>query len=291
MKKYLSAAAFVAFAAQAFAADLPAPIYAGTVPPPVSRWSGFYLGLNAGAIFENGGFWNNTATIVSTGTNAENGAAAAQAATSNFNKSGTGFAGGFQTGYNLQVTPSLLIGFETDIDGSSLRVSATNTATGPVAGSSDAFQTTATASRKLDYLGTVRGRLGVLAQPDALFFLTGGLAYGGTKTSAAFGQIGVLTFGGTPPAPAFGMGAVSKTKVGWTAGGGMEWRFSPYWSLSGQYLFYDLGSVSFASGALSTDVGPSNFPGFGIVSVVPNTHTRYTGNDVRIGLNWRPFPQ
>ena len=38
-------------------------------------------------------------------------------------------------------------------------------------------------SRNLDYLGTVRGRLGFLATPSFLLYGTGGLAYGQTRSS------------------------------------------------------------------------------------------------------------
>ena len=39
------------------------------------------------------------------------------------------------------------------------------------------------ASKSLDYLGTVRGRLGYLFTPTLLVYATGGLAYGGVNSS------------------------------------------------------------------------------------------------------------
>ena len=38
-------------------------------------------------------------------------------------------------------------------------------------------------TKELDYFGTVRGRLGWLAYPSLLVYGTGGLAYGGVKSS------------------------------------------------------------------------------------------------------------
>ena len=39
-------------------------------------------------------------------------------------------------------------------------------------------------------------------------------------------------------------GSVSDTKIGWTIGGGLEWAFAYNWSLKGEYLYYDLGTLS-----------------------------------------------
>jgi outer membrane immunogenic protein len=267
------------FVQLASAADLPRPV------PHVAAftWTGFYVGVNAGGLFENSGTWNNDAavTALNDAPNPATTRAALQAATSSFKQNGTGFVGGVQVGYNFQVAPRFVLGFETDIVGSRLRASGSTTVTAPVVSEGalpgSAFQTTATGQRQLDYLGTVRGRFGLLVQPDLLAFATGGVAYGGTKTSASFNQIGVINAPFLAPAPASGFGSVDKTLVGFTVGGGLEWKFSPNWSLGAQYLYYDLGRVSFGSSALTTNLGPSNFPGAGIVSVAPHTETRYTG--------------
>ena len=294
MKKLLIAAALAVLASTgAQSADMASQTYTKARPTvAVSSWSGFYVGVNAGGLFENDGTWNNDAavTALNNAPNAGNVAAALQAATSSFKGNGTGFVGGLQAGYNFQVAPRYVLGFEADFDGSALRASRSATVTALViaggAGANQAFQTTATGTRQLDYLGTVRGRFGVLVQPDLLAFATGGLAYGGTKTSASFNQIGLINAPFAVPAPASGFGSFDKTLYGFTVGGGLEWRFSPKWSLSAQYLYYDLGRVSVGSSALTTDLGPSNFPGGGIVSVAARTETRYAGSDVRAGVNY-----
>src|SRR5262245_41502428 len=100
-----------AFAAQA--ADLPtkkapvAPIY---VPPPFT-WTGFYIGLNAGAIFSQS---SGDATLWASGF-----PALTSSFTGNHLGGGTGFLGGGQAGYNWQ-TGAFVLGVETDFDGSTL---------------------------------------------------------------------------------------------------------------------------------------------------------------------------
>ena len=64
----------------------------------------------------------------------------------------------------------------------------------------------------LDYFGTVRARAGY-AFDRALVYGTGGYAYGGTHCSACS----------------------SNTGDGWAAGGGVEYKINPSWSVKGEY--------------------------------------------------------
>jgi outer membrane immunogenic protein len=77
-------------------------------------------------------------------------------------------------------------------------------------------------------------------------------------------------------------------RVGWTAGGGLEWLFAPNWSLKVEYLYYDLGRVSYALFPLQ------QFGGFGTVLDTvgaSQSSTRFSGNIVRAGLNYHfTFP-
>jgi outer membrane immunogenic protein len=107
----------------------------------------------------------------------------------------------------------------------------------------------ALASKSMDYFGTVRGRIGFLATPTLLVYGTGGLAYGGIHSSTLIGQ--AIT--GAPAVPNIysAFGSVSNTRVGWTAGGGVEWLFLPNWSIKLEYLYYDLGSVTYGLSPLA----------------------------------------
>jgi outer membrane immunogenic protein len=76
------------------------------------------------------------------------------------------------------------------------------------------------------WLATVRGRAG-WAWDRILFFGTGGAAF----------------------APAAVTGLNSTTMTGWTAGGGIEYAFTPNWTAKAEYLYVDFPSPSFTAGS------------------------------------------
>lgn len=249
-------------------------------PPALLGWTGWYVGVNAGYI-DSVGRTNTDALTLATSSAPENAANLVNTATNQFNSGPNGFLGGVQAGYNYQFSPSFVAGLEADIQGSTLGrdYSATSTA---VSRFGAAWVTTTTVSNRLDYLGTVRGRVGVTPTPNLLLYSTGGLAYGGVRSST---QIDFANDGNA--APGLTSGSFSGTRFGWTAGGGFEWMFSPNWTAKLEYLYYDLGSVSYATGGYAVDVGPTSFPGFGTESIATRTSTRFEGNIARVGLNYK----
>jgi outer membrane immunogenic protein len=70
---------------------------------------------------------------------------------------------------------------------------------------------------------------------------------------------------------------VSETKVGWAAGGGLEYALSRNWSVKGEYLYIDLGKVS-------STADSDTAPGFGLTV---NSASRATLHTVRAGLNYK----
>ena len=119
-------------------------------------------------------------------------------------------------------------------------------------------------------LGNDRVRIGYLISPTFLAYGTGGLAYGDTRVSVAIAQTGGASFG-----------SFNKTLAGWSAGGGVEWLISPNWSLKVEYLYYDLGRVTFNMSPLVNSVG-----GVPVTVGAPSASTRFNGNIVRAGLNY-----
>jgi outer membrane immunogenic protein len=293
-KLLLTTAAFAALGLPAMAADL-APVYKAPAPVPVCMWCGFYVGLNAG------GTWSNDNSVaVNSGlvqdflaVPASFGAASAAGATGSVpagNRSA--FIGGAQIGYNWQISSTWLVGFEDDIQGVSGKGHGTLANNTPVGaggflGNPDVVTTSIASTNKLDYLGTVRGRLGYLFTPAFLLYGTGGLAYGGVKASTTITQsnndCAFTPVACIQPAASTG-GATSQTRAGWTAGAGLEWLFTQHWSAKVEYLHYDLGSVTFANGLLLT--GSGTFPAAGGPAIVSSaSSTQFRGDLVRAGVN------
>lgn len=143
-------------------------------------------------------------------------------------------------------------------------------------------------SKSLDYIGTVRGRLGYLLTPELFIYATAGLSYGGTNLhSYAWQQV----YSGLSNEVGPGKTDVSRTRLGWTAGGGLEWMFSNNWSTKVEYLYYDLGSPSIYMGQNTIFwSGSSRVSGISAGDIASaqgcNAQTRFNGNIVRAGVNY-----
>lgn len=113
-----------------------------------------------------------------------------------------GAIGGLQVGYGYQLSPMFVVGIENDFEATRL----------------SNHDPADSAAVRMPWLMSGRARAG-LAIPDSrlLVFGTAGLASGELKD-----------------------GATSKMKMGWTAGGGVEWAFLPRWSAKLEYLYTDL---------------------------------------------------
>jgi outer membrane immunogenic protein len=249
--------------ANALAADLPvrkAPAY--TPAAQLFTWTGFYIGANAGGVFASQG---DTQTI---GTPGYVGLGPTLVPASLATKE-DGFIGGGQLGYNYQIG-SALIGLEADFDGTSISKSASFTSAASVLGTT----LTTSAKAQLDYLGTVRGRLGFTPTERLLVYGTGGLAYGDVKTTASV----------IPNAVAGGLwsGSTSNVRTGYAVGGGLEYAVTNNVTLKGEYLYYDLGKTT------------TNALGNGVIRSIPQlngidyiSQVREAGSIVRVGANYK----
>ena len=105
-------------------------------------------------------------------------------------------------------------------------------------------------------------------QAQCLFYGTGGLAYGRVELNSSISA-----------SPLFLSAQTSSVKVGWVAGGGIEYMWRPDLILNIGYQYVDLGTVSLASSTA----------GFGgTLSQSANAHARF--QVVTIGLNWKFAP-
>jgi outer membrane immunogenic protein len=305
MKKLLTTFTVLALTAgSALAADLPSRKAAPVLPPPPPpppMWTGFYVGLNAGGTWANSnqqtigvgpvaGFQHNY--LWSDKYNAGEIAAISTAASASGFNSGAngGFIGGGQIGYNWQFYNSLVAGVEADIQGIAGTNGSRTIATAVPGGydNNDTWFGITSVRGSLDYLGTVRGRLGWLFTPTLLLYGTGGLAYGGVTLNTAT-QISNTYWNNSSYSFPGGFGGVnfSNTQVGWTAGAGLEWMFWPNWSAKVEYLYYDLGSVTqgFAL-PLAVSYAPSSTTYNDSALFAGQVRARINGNVVRAGLNY-----
>ena len=287
MNKGLTAVAAVSafgFATLANAADLPTrkapppppPVFAA--PEPVAMWTGFYVGLNAGGTFGGNEKIGTYVADLFDPPGIAPGAAFASSAAGLTPVSNGAFIGGAQAGYNYQFRHSFVVGLEADIQGLAGGAGGSSVGTRSDPFSPATAVTVTQAHKSLDYLGTVRARIGYLATPTLLLYGTGGLAYGGANLSAT--HFSYDASGAN--ASSFGSNAYSDTLVGWTAGGGLEWMFHPQWSAKLEYLYYDLGTA-----ATPGTVIAGSTPALGLQwAYAAAERARFDGHIVRAGVNY-----
>jgi outer membrane immunogenic protein len=265
----------------------PAPRSYGAAPTSTAagNWAGWYIGGNAGYL-DGANRINTDATIISSSSTPVTAPAMATAATSVLSTGNGGFIGGLQGGHNFVLSPMWLAGFEVDFQGSTLRGSAgsantvtVDTTSGPGTGT---FTTGIATSRALDYLGTIRARLGAAVTPNLLIYGTGGLAYGRVRSSASFIQTSNVNNVPTVSSA----GSFSDTRAGYAVGAGGEWMFLDKWSFKAEYLHYDLGSANYGTGGYGIDEWPTSLPGSGVAGIATSTRVHFNGNIARFGLNY-----
>lgn len=142
----------------------------------------------------------------------------------------SGYLIGLQAGYNFQYASGLLMGVETDI------------AISGIDGSSGS------GNFELDYLGTVRGRVGY-AMDRYLLFGAAGLAYGR-------GDVRVAGLSN------------EQTHFGYTVGAGVEAMIAPNLTARLEYLYADLGRETYQTALGSRQIS-------------------FDANIVRVGMNYK----
>jgi outer membrane immunogenic protein len=263
--KAVSSIAFVLIASTpAFSAD---PVR------PLNNWAGFYAGANIG--YGWGGADGDFAfaqAVAAPGT---------VSFASNTSNSADGVIGGLQFGYNWQVR-NVLYGIEADIQGSTQKDTTAIRGTFPGIGFVGNSPFTLSNTDQLDWLSTMRGRLGVITGASVVY-ATGGLAIGKVKSSGVFAPD---TSAGGPNVP--GVWSTSEVRLGWTIGAGIESAISSQWSWKLEYLYVDLGGSSASSSLPNGNCyGPpgacDNTAGVGST----RQNHDFTDNIVRVGLNYK----
>jgi outer membrane immunogenic protein len=283
----LASVGAMALTGAAFAADLPsrAPPPVFLPPPHIYNWTGFYVGINAGGHFGSGSTTQFTGTDTDVVFGGGLGAALADGEIPSSGASGaSGFIGGGGFGYNYQIN-SFVLGLEADFDGATGSQSSSALLSITIPPAFIVPPTLTQSEQRLEWLGTLRGRIGWTPIDRLLIYGTGGLAFG--QSNASFSVVNGEAF---PPLFA---SASSSRSVGWTVGGGLEYALPDNWSnwsVKVEYLYYDLGT---STGTVSyQNPDPLTLaPEFSTLSA----QTRHNGNIVRAGLNykfnwWAPAP-
>jgi outer membrane immunogenic protein len=246
-KSILAGVASLVALGTASAADLPRreappPVF---VPVPVFTWTGVYFGTHSSYTF------SDRQTIRTVGNNPNtitNVALARRAPNFRAEQDGIGNIGG-GIGYNYQFTPGsgFVVGAEADVTWTD--IGKRRDYLGPAIAQNNFIPDPSSYRNRLNYLGTVQGRLGY-AFDRFLVYGTGGFAYGDVKYQADFFTgTGLLAY----------TGRYKGFETGYVYGGGIEYaiptdsflnRFNFIGGLIGasaitlkaEYLRYDLGS-------------------------------------------------
>ena len=220
----VSSLAIVGAAGSASAADLPArmPVKAPVVAPaPAFSWTGFYIGIQGG-----GAWLDHKQTTDNVGI----GVCGVPSGPADCTVDKFGGAFGGLAGYNFQ-SGRVVYGIEVDATWLSLKGS-------QVFASAPVVDGALTIHSKVNWLATVRGRLGITMMSPTLIYVTGGAAFGGIESGWFDSTITTL--------------AIDKTKVGWVAGGGIEHAFAPNWLVRVEGLYHDLGKDTASVNSFNT---------------------------------------
>lgn len=256
-----------------------------------SHWTGFYVGVDTGyGVGDREISWSGNpaseAAYLSSG---------GLARSTPLNP--TGFLGGAHAGYDHQFG-RYLIGIETDLalakisgngpSATGRTITIVDTSTLPLFTSNNSAQYQSSAEQTLHALGTLRGRLGILATEQLLIYGTGGFAYGRATVSASVASGSVnsdyftspdntLFFTQQYPAchDVCASGSQSRWLAGGTVGAGLEYAFLDRWTARFEYTYYNLGR-------LSVTLTDPRFPAQAF-----SAGALFAGQVARLGLSYR----
>jgi outer membrane immunogenic protein len=228
-------AATLGFVQTATAADMPRK---APDAPQLWSWTGLYTGIHAGWGWTN----NSTASSVNTvlGVALPDNVASHDLSTD-------GPMVGLHLGYNWQLGSNWVLGIEGDFTGSGLRSASSTGSVSPVLGAPAPGNVQAM-QRDVNWLATVRGRMGYAWGP-AMIYVTGG----GALANIDFNAVGADTITCAVPG---GIGcalpaSVNDTRAGWTAGGGYERMLALNWMVRLEYLYYRFDGITTSATVLA----------------------------------------
>lgn len=171
---------------------------------------------------------------------------------------------GLSGGYNFMLGENLLAGVEGDLTVPFMSGRARTGGIVPIFNGPFSFDQTTS----MDWMSTLRARMGLVLTDRAMAYVTGGLALAQLRHSSDFADV----------FSEYEFFRLRANKVGWTLGGGLEYAFTPNWSAKIEYLHAAFGGAS--------DMGYSILNDGSIAWV--HHKLRDTSIDmVRVGVNYR----
>ncbi len=230
----------------------------------LADWSGFYAGVNFGygvdanptdrSFSDSGVFF--IFPFSDTGQ------------TSGLDRSGV-FGGG-QIGYNVQ-KGVFVFGAEADLQGSG--IGDRNGSLGTLTIAPVSFPQPYSDKGNIGYFGTVRARLGY-AYDNALFYVTGGFAFGEVKETITFPGLFLQTM------------KRDNVDTGYALGAGVEYKLGGAWSVKAEYQYIDLGSHAL-SASYNDSAGDSEVIRTNAIS--NSIHTARIGLNYHLGGEYEPL--
>lgn len=256
--------------------------------PGRGNWSGFYAGVNSAYNFAKLG---GTSTAL-------DGSATRYSATEAPNQNIKALSFGLQAGYDYQFANRIVAGVAADIAKSEISGSQVTFANEGSTGydSSNLFYDRAFASVQrstIDWLATVRGRLGYAFNDRFMLYATGGVAFmrqneERTQYLSARSIPGCCS--AIDSSSAIFTETASRTRTGYVLGGGAEFALNNSWSLTGEYLLARFDETAFSFPQAKAGVMIANSSGYPVTSDVTNGRKVLSKVDIpmlRVGVNYR----
>ncbi|RDV03408.1 TonB-dependent receptor domain-containing protein [Undibacter mobilis] len=248
-----------------------------------ANWSGFYAGVNGAYNYAD--ITGRTTQL--DGTSGRYGASESP----DFNLDAMSF--GIHAGFNHQFVNRMVVGVEADIAKTQMSGSQITYAT---EGATENFgsnlfrqrQYEAVQKESVQWLSTLRGRLGYAVNDRLMVYGTGGLAF--MRHDAERTQYATVSRSFTTTAATFTEEA-SRTRTGYVIGGGLEYALDKSWSLKGEYLlarFAEEGPMVFAN-AKAGVVDANNY-GYPVTANTVTGRRVFSKVDIpmiRLGVNYR----
>jgi outer membrane immunogenic protein len=205
--------AIAALSAPAFAADMPMAVKSRPVVAPVADWSGIYLGISAGGVWGRNEWSSDETSPFTPGA-----------------YDTTGWTVGGILGANVQIQRTV-VGVE--FDGNWADVTGSKAIGTPFGLFTPNISSI---DNRIDWTAHARARVGY-SFGSWMPFIAGGAAFAGVRDRLNF-ITPVTNFGVTYPGY-----SDSRARVGFTIGGGVDWKVMPNFIVRAEYLYDNYGNT------------------------------------------------